>query len=160
LNTTYTARYHATKLTIRPIADAQVLAGHPNANYGASSLLRVREAKSRVYLKFVVDGLSSPPTSTKIRLWVTNSGPDAGRLYRVPTTWTESSITWNNAPPPTGAVLDYAGPATPGTWLILDVKPVITGDGRYAFVLRGGTADFVDFASSETTHDPLLVIVP
>jgi glucose/arabinose dehydrogenase/PKD repeat protein len=157
---TYTATFHATKLTIRPLADAQVKSGHPGTNYGASSTLRVREAKARTYLKFVVDGLTRPPTSAKIRLWVTNPGPDAGRVYRVPTTWTETGITWNNAPGPAGGVVDYAGPAATGTWLIVNVTPAITGDGRFAFVIRGGTSNLVDFASSETTHDPLLVIIP
>ena len=54
---------------------------------------------------FNVTGLTGVPTNAKLRLWVTDGGAGARRgFYTISnTTWTETGITWTNAPPLPGS---------------------------------------------------------
>ena len=48
-----------------------------------------------------------------------------------------------------------------GTWVEWDVKPLMTGDGTYTFILVTGSADAVTFIareSGEVAHRPELVL--
>jgi hypothetical protein len=161
VNSTWTATYTTTKLAFAAAVDANVRALHPTTNYGSSSTLRVRSGRSRVYLKFNVTGISARPTSAKLRLWVTDPGPSGGSVYRVSTSWSESTITWRNAPAISGAAIAGYGAVSTGHWVEVDVRAAIGRSGTFAFAISGGSAlDAVDYASSETLHKPQLVITP
>jgi glucose/arabinose dehydrogenase len=157
---TYTATYDVTKLTIRARTDAQVRSGHPYRNYGQAARLRVRSGKSRVYVKFDVTGISAQPQSAKLRLWVTNGGPNGGTVYRIAKRWKEASITWHNAPAISGSAIGSYGAVSSGQWVEVDVRSAITRSGTFSFAITGGTSNSVDYASTETSHDPVLVITP
>ena len=159
-NATYTATYNLTKLTIPARTDAQVRSLHPSTNYGSSPTLRVRSGRSRVYLKFDVTGISTRPQSAKLRLWVTDGGPSGGTVYRVSSSWREASITWHNAPTISGSSIASYGSVTAGHWVEVDVRSAITKSGTYSFAITGGSSNNVDYASTETSHDPVLVITP
>jgi len=158
-NSNYTATYDLTKLTIPARTDAQVRSGHPFTNYGSSSTLRVRSSKSRVYVKFDVTGISTRPQSAKLRFWVTDGGPSGGTVYRASSSWTESTLTWANAPGVGSPVASY-GSASAGHWVEVDVRSAIGNSGVYSFIVAGGSSNAVDYASTETLHDPVLVITP
>jgi glucose/arabinose dehydrogenase len=160
-NTTYTATYQPAGITIATSADAYVRTQQANKNFGTASQLRVRVNQYRSYLKFVVTGLSGAPSSAKLRLWVTDGGTSGGSVYSIAnTTWTETGITWNNAPAINGTALSSVGTAAAGTFVEFNLGSVITGNGTYAFAISGGNTDAVDYASRETTNDPVLVITP
>jgi len=159
-NATYTATYDLTKLTIPARTDAQVRSGHPFTNYGSSSTLRVRSGKSRVYVKFDVTGISTRPQSAKLRFWVTDGGPNGGTVYRVSSAWKEADITWHNAPTISSSALGSYGAVSAGHWVEVDVSSAISKSGTYSFAISGGTSNSVDYASTETSHDPVLVITP
>ena len=92
---------------------------------------------------------------------MTDGGSNGGSVYSIAnTTWTETGITWNNAPAITGSPLSSVGTATAGTWVEFDLGSIITGNGTYTFAISGGTNDFVDYASRETANDPVLAITP
>lgn len=160
-NTTYTATYTSSGLSFTPIADADILSNQANKNFGTQQDLSIRLNRSRAYLKFTVTGLSGAPASATLRLWVTDGGSNGGSVYSIAnTTWTETGITWNNAPAVSGSPLSSIGTATAGTWVEFNLGSVITGNGTYTFAISGGNNDAVEYASRETTNDPALFITP
>src|SRR5262249_41193602 len=97
--------------TFTPSADARVAQGSPNSNYGAGRALRARggSAAYRSYLRFGVSGVASQSViAAKLRLYVTDASDSGGSLSVVDPGWTESGITWTNAPP-VGAPIATAG---------------------------------------------------
>ncbi len=98
-----------TSLSLAPAADAHVTNANPTKNYGQDLALRLRlgDAANTIsyssHLRFDVAGLAGRAvTGVTLRLKVTDSGPHGGTVYPTATTWTESGITWSNAPPPSG----------------------------------------------------------
>jgi hypothetical protein len=152
---------YRTPITITAKADAYVAAGHPRTNYGGSGALKVRSGAYRSFLKFAVTGLARPPTSARLRIWVTNPSTAAGAFYAVSNAWTQGTITWRNAPKLAGArPLAVLGTTSSGTWVEIDVTSRITTNGSYSFRISGGNSNLAQYASRETSHDPVLVIVP
>jgi glucose/arabinose dehydrogenase len=159
-NATYTATYQTTSFSVAPDGDALIRWNKPNANFGTTTALQVRSGQYRSYLKFTVTGLSSAASSAKLRLWVTGASTSGGSVFLVGNTWTETGITWNNAPAISGSALSTLGAAAAGTWVEFNVGSVITGNGTYSFAISGGNADAVTYASRETSNDPVLVVTP
>src|SRR6185436_20248572 len=101
------------------------------------------------------------PSSARLRLLASDGGTNGGSIFLITNnTWTESGITWNNAPAITGTALSSLGTVTTGTWVDFNLGSAITGNGTYTFAISGGNNDFVDYASRETGFDPVLVLTP
>jgi methionine-rich copper-binding protein CopC len=79
-------------------------------------------------------------------------------VYGTSTSWTESGITWSNAPTLSGSPLDSAGAVSAGTWAEYDVTAHVTGDGTYAFGLSSASENSAYFSSREGANPPQLVI--
>jgi IPT/TIG domain len=149
-----------------PLHDARVDAATPTVNFGAHSLLRVRSGTPiHSLLKFNVSGLVSSIASAKLRLFCVDESADGGRLHTVSpnygdaaSPWIESAVTWNNAPPVSGPILDQAGPATLNAWVDLDVGSVVTGNGSYSFGLASDLTNIAGYSSKEGIRPPRLVI--
>lgn len=144
-------------------ADAMVGSDNPTRNFGAESRLRIRNGGSvgniRTYLTFTVSGLSGSPRSVKLRLYVTDPSPDTGSLYRLTSTWSESTITWNTAPAVTAGAVARAGSTTAANaWVELDLTGVVTGNGTYSFALISSSGDGAIFSSREGGNAPQLVL--
>ncbi len=130
--------------------------------------LRLRSPDYHSYLKFNVGGLSGPVRSAKLRLYVTDDSPDGGAIYSVSnnyagtsTPWTESGLTWNNAPALSGTPLSKAGTVKVNTWVEFDVTSAIGGNGTYSFGMSSASTDSVIYASKEVAgRQPALVIEP
>ena len=159
-NTTYAATYATTSFSVVTAADALIRWNKATTNFGTLTYLRTRSGQYRSYVKFTVSGLSGPASSAKLRLWVTDASSTAGSAYLVASTWTETGITWNDAPVITGSALSTIGSAPLGTWVEFNVGAAITGNGTYSFAISGGSTDAVDFASREAANQPTLVITP
>jgi glucose/arabinose dehydrogenase len=160
-NATYTATYATSSFSVAPIADAYIRWNKTTQNFGSATSLLVRSGQYRTYLKFTVSGLSGPAQNARLRLWVTGASTSAGSVYALTnTSWTETGITWANAPPITGTALAVGGAATAGTWLELNLGTAITGNGTYTFAISGGNTDQAAYSSRETTNSPSLVITP
>jgi PKD repeat protein len=148
--------------TFAPAADAYAKESEPDTNFRSTSNLRVKEEagnRYRPYMKFTVSGVSGPVQSAKLRLWVVDPSPDGGSLRSVAdNTWTESGLTWNNAPAFESASLDSAGPITTGTWVELDVTGHVTGNGTYSFALVGTSSDTAIYNSRDGANPPELVV--
>ncbi len=140
----------------------------PTSNSGSVVELRLRSPDYHSYLKFNVSGLSGPAHSAKLRLYVTDDGPDGGAIYSVSTNyagtstpWTESGLTWNNAPPLSGTPLSKVGAVSLNTWVEFDVTPAVTGNGTFSFGMSSGSTNSVIYASKEVAgSQPVLVVQP
>ncbi|MCP4248356.1 MAG: alkaline phosphatase, partial [bacterium] len=66
---------------------------------------------------------------------------------------------YNTRPDIDEAVLDTAGPVTPGDVVEFDVTPAITGDGTYGFALVSTVANAVVYQSREAgSGGPQLIV--
>jgi PKD repeat protein len=150
--------------TLTPVADAHVKSTSATKNYGTLTDLRLRNGGTtsdtyKTYVKFNVSGLSTAPASAKLRLFSRDGGPDGGSVFRAGSGWTETGITWNNAPAATGGSLASAGTVANGAWVDFDVTPSVTGNGEVTFVLTTTSSNSVYFTSRESADKPQLVLL-
>jgi PKD repeat protein len=156
----YTATFVASSQTVSVLAsaDAEIRAGNSKRNFGGATTLRVRQDVYRSYLKFTVPALSGVVQSARLRVFVVDPGPSGGSAYLVGNTWTETGITWNNAPPIVGSPLFTLGAATLGTWVEFDVTPATSSSTIVSFALSGGSSNTIGFSSRTGANPPQLVI--
>ena len=92
---------HAAAVVFTPIADASVSSSQATKNFGRTSALDVRLASTstlRTYVTFSVSGLAGTVSGVRLRLYASDGSADGGTVARTSTSWSESTITWKNAP--------------------------------------------------------------
>ena len=147
--------------TFSATADAKVSSSNPTRNYGTTTDLRIRNSGTsnnfNSYLRFNLTGLGSSVSNATLRLWVTSGTSSGGGAYLVGNGWTETGITWANAPAISGTALDTRGAVTTGTWVEWDVTDAVTGNGSLNLAIRnaGGSGTY---SSREGANDPQLVV--
>ena len=148
--------------TFTALADANVKSTSPTRNYGADQTLRVRGGSPAYasYVRFDVSGLTMPVASARLRFFVTDGSRDGGSVHSTSTAWTESGLTWANAPAATGPVLAEIGKTVAGTWVDVDVTAAVQGNGSVAFRLATMVTDSGMFSSREFTNPPQLIVTP
>ena len=147
-----------TTLNVDAAADARVEEASPSLNFGASGYLAVdggADPDKEAYLRFSVSGASGTIVSAKLRLYVYNGSANGPAVYSTSNTWTETGITWSNRPARTSAATDDKGSVPAGAWVEYDVKPFVTGDGTYSFVLATTSSDAL-YVYSRNHTDPAL----
>jgi hypothetical protein len=141
------------------VADAYVKAANPATNYGTATTLRTDASPIvRSYLRFDVQGLSTGIKRVTLRIFV-NSNSTIGYVVNSVTnnTWTEATISYNNAPS-VGGSLGPSGGITAGTWATVDITPYITGNGTYNLALTSTSSTEISLASRESANKPQLVV--
>jgi parallel beta-helix repeat protein len=148
-----------TILTLLPSDDAQVSESAPTSNFGAATTLRLDASPVlRSYLKFDVSGISGAITRATLRLYANSSSNTGFQAHGADdTSWTESTLTYANAPA-YGAAVDDSGPFTAGATTEVDVTPLITGSGTYTMVLTSNNLTAMSLASGESGDTPQLVV--
>jgi trimeric autotransporter adhesin len=144
-----------------PVADAFVSSSRVAKNYGSDVTLRVRNSTTvyRSYLRFTVSGLDGPVESARLRLFVTDSSPDGGSIYAVGSTWTETGISWSNAPDLPGSALTAIGATPPvGSWVDVDLGAAITGNGTLSFAIASNSTNSAYYSSRQGTNPPQLIV--
>lgn len=146
--------------TFTPTADAYIESSNPSTNYGSLTTLRADGSPDiRSYLRFNIQGLSGTVTNATLRVYANssaNSGYEARSVSN--NTWTESTITYNNAPP-VGNVLGSYGSVNGGTWTNINITSYITGNGTYNLGLTTSGSTALSLASRESgANAPQLVI--
>ncbi|MEK0317301.1 CBM96 family carbohydrate-binding protein [Cohnella sp. 56] len=160
-----------------PSADAFVRDGsYAGTNYGTATDLMVKSDASgyarKTYLKFSFSSFAgSTAASAKLRLYVSGVNTDALRtlkVYSTGETWTETGLTWNNAP-----ATVTAGPSVnignaSGVWIEIDVTALVNAnmdDKQISLLLvnEGAASSKGDVQSSSreastAANRPLLVI--
>ena len=112
-------------------------------------------------MKFNVAGtLGQPVKSAKLRLYVNNASTKGGVFYPVTNTaWAERTVTWANAPAAGSTALATVGAAGAGTWIEVNVSAHIKAEGTYAFRVKGGSSDGVNYNSKDATANrPQLIV--
>ncbi|HZJ49516.1 MAG TPA: DNRLRE domain-containing protein [Actinomycetota bacterium] len=161
----------AATLAFAPVADAYVAGFAPDSNFGSAAILRVRDPSQNSYLRFDVAGIPTGETvsSAKLRLFSSTGDtcPTAGAgtdAYRAASdSWTETGITFNNAPGKTGGILGSADGFAANTFVELDVTGAVAGNGTVDLYLEmpACTTDSVPtrFNSDEASSNrPQLVV--
>jgi hypothetical protein len=140
-----------------PIADAQVQADFPSTNYGRETTLRIDNSPvANGYLKFDVSGVTV--TKATLRLFARTTTTTAVTVSSVAdNTWTETGITYSNAPA-IGAQVGTTGALTAGTWATADLTSAVKGNGTYSFALKTTSTSSRSFDSKEGANPPQLVI--
>jgi len=73
-------------------------------------------------------------------------------------TWTETRLTYNNAPP-LGTSLGSSGAVSTGVWFTIDITPYITGNGTYNLALTTPGSTAISLASRQSgANAPQLII--
>jgi hypothetical protein len=150
-----------TQRTFVATADTYVDEARPRTSPGHSASLWVDGDTGggldrQSYLRFVLVGVTGRVRRATLRLWVTNATRDGPRVRRIATGWSEASVTWRDRPSAAGPSVADAGALAAGAWADFDVTPLVTRDGRYAFVLLPTSGDGLGTSSREGRHAPRL----
>jgi acid phosphatase type 7 len=146
----------AASATVTAVEDTYTSQGNPGSTHGSNGSLTVNgpPGERRAYVKFTVTGIPAGSTEVTavLRLWASTSSAAAFTARAVPSTWTESTLTWNNQPP-LGSALGSVTGVTAGQFLELDVSSYVTGNGTFALAVTGSSSQ-ARFASTESTSGP------
>jgi hypothetical protein len=150
-----------TAFTFKPVADAYVNQSNPDSNYGTNkSLLVDNSPYVHSYLRFTVTGLNTGTIQSAIlRLYANSSNTTGVTVNKLAdNTWSETAITYTNAPTPETAI-NNSGSISSGKWVEIDVSNYIQGDGSYNLVLTTTSPTNTNLASRESgSNSPQLVV--
>jgi hypothetical protein len=145
--------------------DTTIRSLSPTSNYSNNLTLETDNDPVKHYLmKFPVSGVAGKTvTKAVIRLTNINSSAVGGNFYTTATNWLEASTNWNNAPALGTLVRTLgrvSGSSTTPLVYDVDVTPVISGDGIYAFRVSSTSGDGADYVSKEGAagQRPVLIL--
>ncbi len=147
-------------LMFAPVADAYVNDANPSSNYGASVSLRVDGSPvMHSYLRFDVQG-AGIVTSATLRIWATSSHSVGYEVHGVAdTSWSESAITFSNAPAFAASAVGTSGPIAAGSWTSVDVTSLVQGNGPVSMMLLTTSSTQLAMSSREAgANTPQLII--
>ncbi|MEP7179887.1 MAG: DNRLRE domain-containing protein, partial [Pseudonocardiales bacterium] len=126
------------------------------ATHGTSTYLGTNAAVSserRAYLKFAVADIPVGATNVtaKLSVYAESSSSGTFTVYNIPSTWTESSLTWSNQPAPGLTVTQKVGVST--GYNDLDVSSAVKANGTYSFVIRNSAASQSNFTAKEAASN-------
>ncbi|HEX4717467.1 MAG TPA: metallophosphoesterase [Thermoleophilaceae bacterium] len=101
---------------------------------------------------FKVQGLAGPVTGATLRVWglsALSSGFEARSVAS--TTWSESTITYSNAPAAANTVTGTSGAVKNAAWASVPVNSLVTGNGTYSFALTGTSSTALSVAAKENS---------
>src|SRR6266508_4283245 len=142
-------------------ADSYVAASKPTKNFGIANLLRANASPTMItYLRFRVEGLTEPVISATLSLFSHGDSTAGFDVHHVvDDSWSETLITFANAPPGGDAVASsgsYVGPA----WVIADVSSAVQGNGVLSLAVTTSGSAQLTFSSRETRGNrPSLSVV-
>jgi tartrate-resistant acid phosphatase type 5 len=147
-------------LAFTPTSDATLNPDSPSSNSGSTTDLDVDGSPKRDFLlKFNVSGIGANTVrSVRLIMQVTNSSANGGNLHSTTNAWTESGVTWNNAPA-AGTLIFSAGSVSDGSTAVFDLSTAIKADGEYSFRVTSTSSDGAEYRSKESSIKPKLEII-
>jgi acid phosphatase type 7 len=130
--------------------------------HGGNASLTVNAApgERRAYLKFTVTGVPDGSTEVGAVLRLRSSTASSGTftVWSVATTWSQSTLTWNNQPE-LGTVVTSRTGLTAG-YNDFDLSSHVTGNGTYAVAITKSSTTQTKFDSKEAANGtpPQLVV--
>ena len=154
----------AQTITFVPVADSYVRADRPTRNFGAGTKLRADAAPTtRSLMKFDLSELGNADIeSATLRLRATTLTDDGGTIGVITNdTWSESGVTWNNAPASGVGPSASIGAVTAKTWQSVDVTALLTSAPVQSLDIASSSAAEAVYIAREgsATLRPQLVIV-
>jgi hypothetical protein len=146
--------------TFTPLADGYVRADQPTTVYALGGSLQADAAPlTRSFLRWDVQGAYGDVTRATLRLYAL-SGSSTGFEVRAVagTSWSEGALTHATAPAPSATVTASSGPFAAGSWLSLDVTPLVTGNGPVALALVPRGTVNLSLGARESRYRPELVV--
>ena len=148
--------------TLGATDDTYTSQNNPASPHGGNPSLAVNAApgERRVYLRFTVTGI--PDGSTEVgavlRLWSPSASSGTFTVWSVASTWTQSTLTWNNQPALGAAVASRTG-VTAG-YNDFNLSSHVTANGTYAVAITKSSSSQTKFDSKEATGGtpPQLVV--
>jgi hypothetical protein len=149
-------------MQLNPIADAHVYQIAPDTNYGASTAFEVDGSPVEItYMKFDLSGLAGKTIlSATLRFKTVDSSFDSQDVRAVAeTTWSETSLTYNNRPP-LGNVLASMYLSSPEVWKEVALTSEIQSKAgaMLSLGLASPWSDGISFYSRESANKPVLVV--
>jgi len=145
--------------TFAPNADAYTSADKPTRNYGTATTIRAGASPIRNgYLRFALSGLSDPVTKATLQVYARSNSSTGITLHGVSdSSWSETGITYVNAPPINASVAT-SGTMTSGTWVSLDATPLVKGNGTISVALKTTSSSSKTLDSREASNKPRLIV--
>lgn len=144
---------------LAPTDDAYIRPAAPDENTGTATTLQVDNSPVKdILLRFDLSGVSGTITSARLRLNVLDSSSVGGVFRRTSPSWSESTVTWNNAPAADTTVGPVSlGTVSAGTTVEVDVTSLISGT---SLSLRASStsSNGADYSSKEGAVAPQLVL--
>lgn len=140
----------ACSIVLVATADSYVDASAPTANNGTKNQLRADgQPTVTSYLKFAA-GIGGTVTSATLRIWV-NSSHSSGFDVHVAgdSGWSETGITYDNAPT-YGGIVASSGGFSGGSWVEIDITSVVDGSDVLTLVLTTSSSTAMSLASRES----------
>ena len=140
-------------LTFTPSDDATIREAEPAINFGTNPSLEVDASSVKDFLlRFDVAGIGTASiSSATLRLFNVDRSPFGGEfLMMTDSNWSESTVTWENAPAADGASIGSLGNVDAGNWYEIDVTAMVTGDGPVSLRVRSIDSDGADYSSKES----------
>ncbi|OGY23381.1 MAG: hypothetical protein A2172_04090 [Candidatus Woykebacteria bacterium RBG_13_40_15] len=161
-----------------PTADSYVTSMSPSTNYGVannsliSGYFGATGNKQRSLLKFDLSSLPKEAVinSASLSLYLISTSGDPSPDYLstdiASSAWTESGVTWNNAPGTLGTTTTQHIPSNPLGWYIFDVKNIVVewvnnSIPNYGFRIRGPETGFwgrTFYSKEKSGYKPVLTI--
>lgn len=146
--------YVDTEIVFPALADATIIPGFPDQNFGSSQSMLVSSASSKsgrhdAFLKFDTSSVDASVCSdgvvgATLTLYSLTSSAQGGTFQTIPNAmaWSEGDVTWNNAPTSNGIVLDSLGRVQAKTFYDIDVSSALRlGKSLSIHILPDPSAD-------------------
>jgi fibronectin type 3 domain-containing protein len=142
------------------VADTYVKASSPTSKYGTAAVLRVdADPVTNAYLRFTVSGQTGVVLRARLKIWVAAGSSTGFVVHRVAdSSWSETLMNWNNAPTIDNASIAATGPTTTGTWVTVDITPLVSGNGTFTVGLTSNGASSSSYGSRESGTAPQLLL--
>jgi hypothetical protein len=140
-------------------ADTYAHSMRPNKNFGSRPGI-LADASPYVggFLRFEPSGVGIPVLRATLRLFAQRTNAVGIEVRGASlSAWAEPLLTYRSMPAALGVVAS-SGPITAGTWVELDVTPLVQGNRPVSFAVTTTSITAVRFASRESIHPPQLVV--
>jgi len=148
-------------MVFTPVADTYVSKSEPSRNFGEDSVLHVDgQPVVRSYLRFTLQGVDRRQVKqVLLQVFATKSDQGFSVQWVKDKNWSETSLTYANAPRPGGILARIQNIKQDG-WVTLDLTRYVRWNGSYTFALTTTSSNEILIGSSEAgDFSPQLVIV-
>ncbi len=152
-----------TTATFKANADSYVRSDQADTNFGTEYTLGSEAGSATTptittYLKFTVTGVTGTITSVTLQLYSYATSSLGVVVSATATGWTETGITYNNAPA-VGAAVGNGPNISVNTWASITLTGAVSGSGTYAFAVTTARTANNKFASHESTATPPQLVI-